>query len=172
MVHSSTDADYRPMIRLVFARVRASSECLALSHGLSAQQVSRKQRVDWGGAADHPAVLGVGRPPQARVLRHPPQQLVARLAAGSRAARSSQAAAVPVADGVRGRRPSAAQPRLIGAGVGLPAGGGREGLTLCKEAVHLLLSSELRQDSGVSQNTPEHRKLKGCRSSSFSYDRS
>lgn len=132
---------------------------MAPSHGLSAQQVSRKQRVDWGGAADHPAVLSVGWPPQARVLLHaPPQQLVARLPAGSRAARSSQATAVPVANGVRGRCPSASQPRLIGAWVGLPAGGGREGLTLCKEAVHLLLSSELRQDSGVSQNTPENEK--------------
>lgn len=131
---------------------------MALSHGLSAQQVSRKQRIDWGGAAHHSAVLGAGRPPQAGVLRYtPPQQLVARLPAGPRPARSSsssQTAAVPVADGVCGRRPPAPQPCLIGAGVGLPAGGGREGLTLCKEAVHLLFSSKLSQYSGVSQNTP------------------
>lgn len=160
MVHSSTDVDYRQMICLVFAHESfrggfASSKCLALSHGLSAQQVSRKQRVDWGGAADNPTVLGAGRPPEAGVMLYaPPQQLIVRLAAGPCAARSSaQAAAGPVADRVRGRRPSATQPRLIGAGVGLPACGGRKGLTLCKEAVHLLFSSELRQDSGVSQNT-------------------
>lgn len=163
--HSSTDVDYRQMICLVFAREGScfaavrGFERLALSHGLSAQQVSRKQRIDWGGAAHHSAVLGTGRPPQAGVLLYtPPQQLVARLAAGPRPARSSSAssetAAVPVADGVRGRRPSAPQPCLIGAGVGLPAGGGREGLTLCKEAVHLLFSSKLCQYSGVSQNTP------------------
>lgn len=130
---------------------------MALSHGLSAQQVSRKQRIDWGGAADHSTVLTAGRPPQAGVLRYtPPQQLVACLTAGPRpTCASSQTAAVPVADGVCGRRPSASQPSLIGAGVGLPAGGVREGLTLCKEAVHLLFSSKLCQYSGVSQNTPE-----------------
>lgn len=99
---------------------------MALSHGLSAQQVSRKQRIDWGGAADNSAILSTGRTPQAGVLRYtPPQQLVARLSAGPRPGpSSSQTTAIPVANGVRGRRPSASQPRLIGARVGLPAGGG------------------------------------------------
>lgn len=46
---------------------------------------------------------------------------------------------------------------LIGAGVGLPAGGGRELLllALCKVAVHLLLPGKLRQDGGVPQHTPK-----------------
>lgn len=46
------------------------------------------------------------------------------------------------------------QPCLIGALVGLPAGGGREGLTLCKESVDLLLPSKLGQNGGISQHAP------------------
>lgn len=106
-------------------------------HGLSTQQVSRKQCVDGGGAPDPPGVLPSRGSPETGILGDPsPQQLAAPL----------PSAAVPV--------PRPSQTRLIGAWMGLPAGGGGQRLTLCKEAVHFLLPGELCQDGSVTQNAP------------------
>lgn len=117
-------------------------------HGLPAQQISRQQGVDGGGAPDHAGVLSARRPPQAGVLRHAAPQQVASTGLAS----STSATVAPLADSVGLRCP---HPVLIGSRVGLPAGGVRpQRLALCKEAVHLLLAGELRQDGGVSEHTP------------------
>lgn len=130
-------------------------------HGLSTQQISRQQGVNGGGAPDHTAVVAAWRPPQAGIMGHPAPQQVAS---------TGLASAAPLANGVGLCRP--AHTVLIGSWVGLPASGVvRQGLALCKEAVHLLLAGELRQDGGVSKHTPcrerQERKTEKLRLSSF-----
>lgn len=115
-------------------------------HGLSTQQITRQQGVNWRGAPDHAGIVSTRRAPQAGVLGHSPPQKV------SSAGLASAATAAPLADRV-GLRCS--HPVLIGSRVGLPAGGVcPQRLALCKEAVHLLLPSKLSQNGGVSKYTP------------------
>lgn len=94
--------------------------------GLPAEKIPRKKSIQRRGAPDHSAVVGAGGSPEAAgVLGHAaPQQLAAALA--------PQAGAVPVPrvaphQPVRAGR---AQAWLRAAGVGLPAGGGRQRLAL------------------------------------------
>lgn len=127
-------------------------------HALSAQQVSREQSVNWDGAADYPGVVSIWGSPQTGVLWHTaPQQVtsVSTAAVPSTAdCLGTSSTPAPEACGVAGSR--VAQPRLIGAWcwAGLPAGGGGEGLALCKEAVHIVFTGKLCQDGSVTQHTP------------------
>lgn len=110
--------------------------------------VDREKSVDGGGVA------AARRAPQARgVVRAPPEGSAGKVStAGPR-----QPSTVPVAgEGVGAVE--GAQPALAGA-QGLPAGGGGQGLTLCKETADLLLTGELGEDRGVPQHTHVQRLL-------------
>lgn len=123
-------------------------------HGLSAQQISRQQGVNGGGAPDHAGVLSVGRPPQAGVLGDSAPQQVAPAGLAPTAAATATA---PLANRVGLGVP--AHPILIASWVGVPARGGcPQRLALCKEAVDVLLPGELCQDGGVSKHTPSSTK--------------
>lgn len=91
------------IISTIICKVFCSCSCssnvgTSVLHGLSAQQVPRQQRVDWGGTAHDPSLLRTGGSPQAGVLLHAtPQQLPARLrSACSQAAATAAAAAAAV----------------------------------------------------------------------------
>lgn len=152
----STHTDYLHTDLKVFAPFAV---CL---HGLSAQQVSRQQRIDWGGTPHHPSLLSARGSPQVRILLHSaPKQLPARFgSAGSQASAPAAAGAVVVVpvwrvtDGMGGGGPRPTHPCLIDSWSGLPAGGAPEQLALCKEAVHFFLPGKFCQDGGVPQHAP------------------
>lgn len=129
-----------------------STLCSHLLDGLPAEQIPRQEGVEGRGAPDDSAIVGAGGSPKAAgVLGHPsPEQVAAALA--------PQARGVPVA-GVGAHQPvgaaRGAQAARGGSSVGLPAGGGRQRLPLRQESIHFFLTSKLRQDRGVAQDTPE-----------------
>lgn len=137
-----------------------STLCSHLLDGLPAEQIPRQEGVEGRGAPDDSAIVGAGGSPKAAgVLGHPsPEQVAAALA--------PQARGVPVA-GVGAHQPvgaaRGAQAARGGSSVGLPAGGGRQRLPLRQESIHFFLTSKLRQDRGVAQDTHVQRLLGlGC----------
>ena len=141
----------------------SSSLDSSILHGLSAQQVPRQQRIDWGGTPHDPAFLRIGGSPQAGILLHAaPQQLSACLCSAATAAVAAAAVVVVVpvgrvADWMGGSGAGPAHPSLIGAWSSLPAGGSTEQLALCKEAINILFPGKLCQDGGVPEHAPAHR---------------
>lgn len=141
----------------------SSSLDSSILHGLSAQQVPRQQRIDWGGTTHDPAFLRIWGSPQAGILLHAaPQQLSACLCSAATAAVAAAAVVVVVpvgrvADWMGGSGPGPAHPSLIGAWSSLPAGGSTKQLALCKEAINILFPGKLCQDGGVPEHAPAQR---------------